>query len=124
MKTLQLTIKKKWFDMIASGEKKEEYREIKQYWCNRLLWHEHHTEVGCIESLKQALEHDSERGWLSDGVFTTFYDSVTFRNGYRKTSPKITLELKIITHGKARPEWSDNWEGDVFILKLGDIINA
>ena len=26
---LTLSIKKKWFDMILSGEKKEEYREIK-----------------------------------------------------------------------------------------------
>ena len=27
-KILHLTLKKKWFDMIASGEKKEEYREM------------------------------------------------------------------------------------------------
>jgi signal peptidase I len=26
MKVLRLTLKKQWFDMIASGEKKEEYR--------------------------------------------------------------------------------------------------
>jgi len=29
MKILEMTLKKKWFDMISSGEKKEEYREIK-----------------------------------------------------------------------------------------------
>jgi hypothetical protein len=34
---LHLTLKKKWYDMIASGEKKEEYREIKPYWNKRLL---------------------------------------------------------------------------------------
>ena len=34
---LILPIKKKWFDMIASGEKKEEYREIKTYWTSRFL---------------------------------------------------------------------------------------
>ena len=27
---LTLTIKKKWFDMIKSGIKKEEYREVKK----------------------------------------------------------------------------------------------
>lgn len=32
---LILPLKKKWFDMIASGEKKEEYREIKEYWRTR-----------------------------------------------------------------------------------------
>ena len=29
MKILNLTLKAKWYDMIESGEKKEEYREIK-----------------------------------------------------------------------------------------------
>ena len=37
MKILHLTLKKKWFDMIASGQKTEEYREIKDYWAKRLL---------------------------------------------------------------------------------------
>jgi len=36
MKVLRLTLKKKWYDMIASGEKKEEYREPKPYWQTRL----------------------------------------------------------------------------------------
>lgn len=36
MKTLTLSLKKKWYDMIASGEKKEEYREITEYWNKRL----------------------------------------------------------------------------------------
>lgn len=40
---LTLPIKKKWFDMIVSGEKKEEYREIKPYYdsrfhCVRCVW--------------------------------------------------------------------------------------
>ena len=30
-----LQIKKKWFDMILSGEKKEEYRDIKPYYTSR-----------------------------------------------------------------------------------------
>jgi len=34
---LHLTLKKKWFDMIAFGVKKEEYREMKPYWHKRLL---------------------------------------------------------------------------------------
>lgn len=36
MKILHLTLKKQWFDMIASGEKTEEYRELKPYWHKRL----------------------------------------------------------------------------------------
>ena len=32
---LILPIKKKWFDMIASGEKKEEYRNTSSYYMTR-----------------------------------------------------------------------------------------
>ena len=34
--TLHLVLKSKWYDMIASGEKKEEYRAITPYWANRI----------------------------------------------------------------------------------------
>ncbi len=33
---LHLVLKKKWYEMIESGEKKEEYREEKPYWDVRL----------------------------------------------------------------------------------------
>lgn len=36
MNILHLTLKKRWFDMITSGEKTEEYREIKPHWDARL----------------------------------------------------------------------------------------
>lgn len=36
MKILDLVLKGCWYDMIAKGEKREEYREIKPYWENRL----------------------------------------------------------------------------------------
>jgi hypothetical protein len=36
LRVLRLTLKRKWFDMIASGEKKEEYREIKNWIISRL----------------------------------------------------------------------------------------
>ena len=36
MRILHLTLKKKWFDLIASGVKREEYREMKAYWHKRL----------------------------------------------------------------------------------------
>lgn len=36
MKTLHLILKHKWYDMIASGEKTEEYRNLGSYWNNRI----------------------------------------------------------------------------------------
>lgn len=35
-KILKLTLTKKWFDMVKSGKKREEYRENKPYWKSRL----------------------------------------------------------------------------------------
>ena len=45
MNTLHLTIKKQWFDMILSGEKTEEYRDIKLYYNLRLIGREYNTAV-------------------------------------------------------------------------------
>ena len=36
MKVLTLTINKKWFDLIKSGKKTNEWREVKPYWEARL----------------------------------------------------------------------------------------
>lgn len=35
-KILHLTLLRKWFDLILTSEKREEYREIKPYWTARL----------------------------------------------------------------------------------------
>jgi len=37
MKILHLTLKRKWFDLIASGKKPVDYREYKPYWVKRLV---------------------------------------------------------------------------------------
>lgn len=102
---LRLTLKKKWFDMIKAGIKKEEYREVKRYWIQRL----------CDE-----VEYENNYGnW--EGVFKKF-THVEFKNGYGKDVPTILVEFKGIRIGKAKSEWSDNWQGDVFAISLGDVI--
>ena len=34
---LPLVLKGKWYDMISSGEKKEEYRAVTPYWLKRIM---------------------------------------------------------------------------------------
>jgi hypothetical protein len=34
---LQLSLKKKWFEMTAAGIKTEDYREVNHYWIKRLM---------------------------------------------------------------------------------------
>ena len=38
---LHMTLKREWFDQIAAGTKKEEYRELKPYWRTRMKGREY-----------------------------------------------------------------------------------
>lgn len=120
MKILHLTLKKKWFDMIESGEKTEEYREIKQYWINRLALCSGKTPVPFGYWCKKAICWSCViRG---DGFRQKPFDAVQFKNGYAKDARTMTLEFKGISVGPAKPEWSDNSPEEVFIIKLGNKI--
>ena len=81
---LVLPIKKKWFDMIKSGEKKEEYREIKPYWTKRFCHALYDLELG----------NSSKTLYKGQGT-------VIFQNGYQKNAPKIKCEMLGITHSQA-----------------------
>lgn len=114
MKILHLTLKKKWFDMIASGDKKEEYREVKPYWVKRLTNPQCHK-VGTLELIR--LLHKKES-------FRSDFKAVQFKNGYSKDAPTVLVELKEIHYGyPAMIEWIEegysNW---YFCLVLGDIL--
>lgn len=119
MSTLNLTLKKKWFDMILSGEKKEEYREIKPYWEKRFS--PTYTDYPMGDSPRSTLYSSF---YIRRDLGGVVYDRVLFRNGYSKDAPSILMECKGIVTGNAKPEWSDNWEGCVFIVKLGEIIST
>lgn len=117
MKTLKLTIKKQWFDMILFGQKTEEYREVKQYWVDRLL---------CAGIFR----NDTFKKWfenMPDDV--TFqhvvnkFDLIEFTNGYNKKSPQVTLECKGIEIGTGKKEWGAIENKTYFIIKLGSEVS-
>ena len=87
---LILPIKKKWFDMILSGEKKEEYREIKPYWAKRFNFEKN-----------------------------TLYlqRTVIFKNGYRKDSPQIKCYVKI-KKGYGREELGAEKNKVYYVLEI------
>lgn len=98
-KVLNLVVTKKWFDMIVSGEKTEEYREIKPYWVARLFQNNSNIDVkylatalaGRADLLKKYI--DTERIVLKQ------YTHVLFINGYRKDSERIEKGIESITIG-------------------------
>lgn len=92
---LILPIKKKWFDMIHSGEKKEEYREIKPYYDTRLMNAFGFILVDGQIVCGKCVPEEIRKDWPVP---------VIFRNGYRRNSPQIKAycNLKV---GKGKPEW-------------------
>lgn len=119
MKVLHLTLKKKWFDMIASGEKKEEYRDIKSYWVSRL-----------VDGLDHPTDYEKRFGftfmWKGSGPHSMgsaeHYDIVQFRNGYAKDSPVIRLKIRDIVADFGKEEWGAEYLKPYFVIKLGNII--
>ena len=108
MAVLHLTLKKKWFDMIATGVKKEEYRDTKPYWYERLMYYDLVSRNN-IKPIKRYTEMKQ-------------FDEIHFRNGYGKNAPFIIVECLGIEIGDPNPEWSDGFSGNCFVLKLGNII--
>lgn len=99
VKTLKLVLKKKYFDMIASGEKKEEYRELTPYW-ERRLW-----------------EHAP---WSDHVTWPREYDAVTFYLGYAKNRPSMTFKWKGTDIRWGKMEWGAEFGKEYFVIKLGE----
>lgn len=90
---LTLPIKKKWFDMICSGEKREEYRKITDYYGTRF------------------------RNVWGYAAYWGEPHEIRFRNGYSKNSPSViatcTLSKKV-----GRPEWGAEPGKRYFVLTI------
>ena len=87
-----LPIKKKWFDMIRAGEKREEYREIKPYYTSR----------------------------FSPFLKTIAPIHVRFRNGYRRESPHIDV-LCWLNIGEGFEKWGAKTGIQYYILHIEKI---
>jgi hypothetical protein len=112
MNTLHLTLKKKWFDMIASGEKTEEYREIKPYWAARL--------VDELDSYPNNDESWSYLGFEVGMLKARHFDRVVFRNGYSSRAPKATFKVNDIFISPGKHDWGAEPGKKYFVIKLGD----
>lgn len=79
IKILHQSLKTKWYRMIETGEKTEEYREHGPYWCQRI------QPSPCPQ-----------------------YTHVQFSLGYPKKNDatrRMTFELKAIEYREGREEW-------------------
>lgn len=109
---LILPIKKKWFDMILSGEKKEEYREIKEYYETRFR-----NLFGAITIYPSSIFSHRSKYELLQGEAVP--EEIIFRNGYSKDSKAIKARCRLRI-GKGRPEWGAEPDKQYYILEILD----
>ena len=120
MKILKLTLKRKWFDLILSGEKKEEYREIKDYWLKRLV--DKNIFIDAI-SFEHWLDNLPEH--LTFQHVVNQFDAIHFYNGayYSDKLPNFLIECKGIEIAKGKTHWGAEPHEKYFVIKLGEILN-
>lgn len=96
---LVLPIKKVWFDMIKSGIKKEEYRDIKPYYTTRFkkLWGDN------LEDNNKEVD-------------------ILFRNGYSNNSPSFVARCSICVK-EGNPNWGAIEGTKYYTLKIKEILN-
>ena len=115
MKTLTLSLKKKWFDMIKSGEKKEEYRECSEYWisrfCKLCCWFEY-VFIG-----PRPPGIGPRRKMISCDHLNC--DRLVFTLGYPKagdTERRLTFKNPKIRIGTGKPEWGAEPDKQYFVI--------
>lgn len=122
-KPLYLTLKKKWFDMIASGDKPEEYREVNMFWAKRLCNRIPTPHGGFLSPINSVLLGEDLSGWKKfTGGCSPFkeWDSVLFANGgHFGDVPKQTKKFLGIEIREGRPEWGAEPGKKYFVIKLG-----
>lgn len=106
-KVLHLTIKRQWYDMIASGEKKEEYRDEKEFWIKRLF-----------------VNHREYFELQKKGKATSMFSRVKLYNGWACSEKyrNITLKVNGYEYREGRPEWGAEPGKKYFVIKLGEKI--
>lgn len=123
MYALDLSLKYEWFEMIERGEKHEEYRDLRPYYANRLLYHRNLGQKeywdGIFEKMYSHPNYKMQNLLRDYGIRQ--YDAVRFHKGQ---GGKITMlfEFKGLDIGRGNPEWGAPDE-DVFIIKLGKRIS-
>lgn len=113
MKTLDLVLKHKWFDMIASGKKKDEYREVRPYWTKRFL----NMCPACRIKGEGDFCLKNRCGLKANRCLAVDFDKVRFHRGY--TGVTVTYEVKYVYIGFGIPKWGAETNMPYYVIHLG-----
>lgn len=123
--SLYLVLKEKWYDMIESGEKTEEYRDITPYWYNRLLWDDDYDKKPWDKDVELFVKnHKALDNALFAGCYRPKFNTVTFQRAYHRNPSRMTFRINSILIGKGNVKWGAESYKEYFIIKLGERISS
>lgn len=117
--TLTLSLKREWFDLIKSGVKREEYREIKPHYIRQFIK---------FEPLKDDLIRDynfhkgfdeGEINGITGELLNLKYDVLDFSLAYPSREEKdkwLTFKNPKIRIGTGNPEWGAEPDKLYFVI--------
>ncbi len=111
---LHLVLKKQWYEMIVSGKKTVEYRDITDYYCSRLVSKENIARLSPVAQEVNGIRVVSFDGEVDITHLTKGFSFVAFHCGY--TSRSILCRIRKITIGMGNPEWGAPTDRPVFMI--------
>ena len=123
MKILHLNVFRKWFDMVESGNKTEDYREIGTYWISRFI------DFYCGRKIKtekdrmifiRDIKDNTERAISK--IQWKHFDTIKYQNGFKRKNgdpaPFIRFVFSGIKIDNGNPKLGYISGRKCFIIKL------
>lgn len=104
MYDILLPIQTKWFNMILSGEKKEEYRAYKPFWTKRV-------ENACMNK------------------YSAKFNDYTILNakihvGYKRVRPTLIARCKVFRRKGGNVEWGAKKDEEYWVFEILEILET
>ena len=118
---LQLSLKKKWFEMTRSGIKTEDYREINPYWVKRLFIS---AEEWMFDTLIDNITKNNFEIIDIENYYALYLKRFT-KNIMKATDNERILKLEHagIEIRSGNPDWGAEPNKLYFVIKHGKLIN-
>lgn len=124
---LKFVLKRRWYDLLESGEKPEEYREITPYWIKRLFYNQvykprHKFKINDGEAAFFAQVPSALAQAIESRLLVPKAGTAVFYLGYAKNRPQFARQILSITVGTGHPEWGATPGKEYLVIKVGEKI--
>ena len=134
MNVLHLILTYHWYDMIDSGEKKEEYREITPYWLRRLIGEWAPDADGAFDLVPVEVpacsgsEYSPEDAAsfarnMDECKWSYKHGAIVFHRGYAADAKTMAFIINDLSIREGKLEWGATPGKKYFVFSLGARIN-